>query len=154
MPSSNILSYKAFLLVLLQTAISLCATPISSLSIGRPFSLLNKYLCPFSLFPSPSQPSSTSCTCLLFYVLCLSGGNEYPLGWEVGFGGPEPVLFLSTTALNKEQEATKECWEWVKSSLGKRIPVGYLLLNGQPWKHTHTNNIIQVAQIVQIPELT
>jgi hypothetical protein len=53
----------------------------------------------------------------------------------------------------KELQASKECWEQEKSSfLGKNLPVGYPISNGQPWKRTHKQHYTGSAGSILILE--
>lgn len=53
-----------------------------------------------------------------------------------------------TSTLEREQQATGECWKWEKwSSCGKKLPIDYWTLSGHLWDHTHTGNVIQIQQI-------
>ena len=77
----------------------LCPTPGQT---PHPLSLAPSL--PSPLFPSLSLSFSISCLCPL--VLCLSEANKFLLCWELGLGGPEPILFLSVFSLYPNLDMT------------------------------------------------
>ena len=51
----------------------------------------------------------------------------------------------------KKTQATKEYWEWKKSSSPeKATQIDYRIPDSQPWKHLHISDIIYTEQILFI----